>query len=176
MVRSREYDGPFRYIIIDFVGPQRPHTPRGNEYMFSAVCAWSGWYWSVPCADDTSETAATCLAERVLFDLVGVLAMLGSDRAQAFVAGVVEVLGQRFGMSQVLGSAFHPVAQGAVERPHRTCKDVCKSFMHEYDNNLDSLACIFQWTVRTTLKEFNGKSTPCEIVIGLSQDSFWIHV
>ena len=34
LVRSREYDGPFRYIIIDFVGPQRPHTPRGNEYMF----------------------------------------------------------------------------------------------------------------------------------------------
>ena len=111
--------------------------------------------------------AATCLAERVIFDFAGIPAMLGSDRAQAFVAGVVEVLAQRFGMSQVLGSAFHPEAQGAVERPHRTYKDICKSFMREFNNNWDSLACIFQWTVRTTLKEFNGKCTPYEIITGL---------
>eukprot|EP00974_Lingulodinium_polyedra_P110186 10657897-Lingulodinium_polyedra.AAC.1 len=28
--RSREYDGPFRYLVIDFVGPQRPASRAGN--------------------------------------------------------------------------------------------------------------------------------------------------
>ena len=36
-VRSREYDGPFRYLIIYFVGPQRPPTARGNVYMLKHV-------------------------------------------------------------------------------------------------------------------------------------------
>ena len=45
--RSREYDGPFRYLIIDFVGPMNPKSARGHEFMFTCACAWSGWYWVV---------------------------------------------------------------------------------------------------------------------------------
>ena len=55
--RSRDYDGPFRILVIDFVGPQRPITPRGNEYLFTCACGFSGWFWSIPTPKDDAETA-----------------------------------------------------------------------------------------------------------------------
>ena len=48
-MRSRESDGPFRVLIMDFIGPQKPATPRGNEYCFTCACVFSGWYWCIPC-------------------------------------------------------------------------------------------------------------------------------
>ena len=30
--RSREYDGPFRYLMMDFVGPVTPETARGTRH------------------------------------------------------------------------------------------------------------------------------------------------
>ena len=67
--RSRDYDGPFRYLVIDYVGPMQPTTPRNNRYMFTCACAWSGWYWAFPTEDDTSETAARYLFYNVMCDL-----------------------------------------------------------------------------------------------------------
>ena len=69
--RSREYDGPFRYLTMDFAGPMQPQSDRGHKYMFTTTCPWSGWYWAFPCEDDTSETAANMLLYRVMCDIAG---------------------------------------------------------------------------------------------------------
>ena len=164
--RSRDFDGPFRYLVIDFVGPQRPASRAGNEYMFTCACGFSGWYWSIPTPNDTSETAARVLAERVMFDVAGVPVMLGSDRARAFVHSVIADLASVFGILQVLGTAYHPEAQSPVERPHREYKAMCRAYMREFQD-WDRIAPIFQWTVRTTAKVFNANYTPYEVVLGL---------
>ena len=70
-------------------------------------------------------------------------------------------------MSRVLGSACHPQAQGAAERPHRTYRSLCRSFIADFSGEWDTLAALFAWTVRTTAKEFNGQYTPYEIVLGM---------
>ena len=112
--RSRDYDGPFRFLIIDFVGPIRPPTARGFQYLFTCTCAFSGWYWAIPTVNSDAEDAAQALAERVIFDLAGVPVYLSSDNGRAFVKKVIATLATRFGMSRVLGSAFHPQSQGVV--------------------------------------------------------------
>ena len=83
--RSREYDGPFRYLIIDFVGPIVPMSRGGNKYIFTAVCPFSGWYWAVACVEHDSKTAARILFMNVICDLAGCPPMLGSDRAPSFL-------------------------------------------------------------------------------------------
>ena len=35
--RTREYDGPFRYLVIDYVGPMMPESKRGRKYMFTVL-------------------------------------------------------------------------------------------------------------------------------------------
>ena len=41
-MRSRESDGPFCVLVIDFVGPQSPATKGGNKCMFMCVCVFQG--------------------------------------------------------------------------------------------------------------------------------------
>lgn len=168
--RAREYDGPFRFLIIDFVGPIHPPSARGHKYMFTATCHWSGWYWAIPCEGNSSLIAATLLFYRVICDFAGYPMCLGSDRAPEFVSGVVQALAEKFGIEQVIGTAYHPQSQSPVERPHREYKAMCKAFMADVQN-WDVVAPIFQWTVRTTAKFFSGCFTPYEIVTGLKPRS-----
>jgi len=43
---------------------------------------------------------------------------------------------------------------------------LCKTFMTEF-KNWDLIASIFQWTIRSTAKVFNGSYSPYEVVTGL---------
>jgi len=165
-LRSREYDGPFRYLIIDFVGPMNPPSARGNRYLFTCVCAWSGWYWAIAVTTDDSATAARCLFYYVMCDLAGYPTFIGSDRAKAFTDGVIQELITFFGITHVLGSAYHPQSQSAVERPHREYNAMCKTFMSD-TKDWDLVAPVFVWTVRTTAKIFNGMYTPYETITGM---------
>ena len=110
--------------------------------MFTCACAWSGWYWAFPTTDDTSETAAFCLFYYVICDLAGYPAFLGSDRAKAFIEGCIKALLELFGVTHVVGSAYHPQSQSSVERLHREYNMLCKTFMGECED-WDRVAYIF---------------------------------
>ena len=168
--RSREYDGPFRYLLIDFVGPITPPSARGHRFMFTCCCAWSGWYWAFPTKDSSQETAAHYLFHYVICDLAGYPVCLGSDGAWSFVTGVVQSLIKLFNVVHIIGSAYHPQSQGAVERPHREYNKICKSFMAEY-SDWDLVVSIFVWSIRTSTKLYNGTYTPYEIVTGMKPRS-----
>ena len=168
--RSREYDGPFRYLIIDFIGPMNPPSARGYKYMFTCACGWSGWYWAVPCMEESSEVAAFCLFYFVICDIAGYPTFIGSDRAKAFTDGVLQRLIEYFGITHVLGSAYHPQSQSPVERPHREYNAMCKTFMND-NRDWDLVAMIFVWTIRTTAKLFNGMFTPYETITGMKPRS-----
>ena len=138
--------------------------------MFTCACAWSGWYWAIPCEANDANTAAHCLFYHVMCDLAGYPACLGNDRDRAFVESVVKALVNFFGVEQVIGTAYHPQSQSAVERPHREYNSLCKTFMHEFAD-WDLVVYIFVWTIRTTCKLFNGMYTPYEIITGLKPRS-----
>ena len=168
--RSRDYDGPFRYLIIDFVGPMSPPSKNNHVYMFTCACAWSGWYWAIPCVGNDSQTAAHCLFYHVMCDLAGYPACLGSDRDKAFVEGVVQHLVNFFGIVHVIGTAYHPQSQSPVERPHREYNALCKTFMTDF-SEWEVMVYIFVWVIRTTCKLFNGSYTPYEVITGMKPRS-----
>ena len=101
-----------------------------------------------------------------MFDLKGVQTVLNTDRAKAFVGGVIKCLNGTFGIRQVSGSILHSQSLSPVERPHREYKTITKQFMIEFDRRWDVIAPLFQWTVRTSCKVLNGHYTPYEIVTG----------
>jgi hypothetical protein len=124
----------------------------------------------MPTLDQESLTAAVMLFNYVMCDIAGTPMVLGSDRGKAFVESVVRCLAERFGIAQVLGSAYNPQAQSTVERPHRTYNMMCKTFMNS-TRDWDLVAPIFQWTVRTTAKIYNGHYSPYEIITGMKPRS-----
>ena len=106
-----------------------------------------------PAQDDTSATAAHYLFHNVICDLAGYPAAIGSDQGQAFVHGVVQSLIKLFGVNHVIGTAYHPQAQSAVERPHRGYNKICQIFMTD-TRDWDLMVPIFVWTIRTSTKLF----------------------
>jgi hypothetical protein len=144
-----------------------PATERGNVYMFTTACGFSGWYWAIPVPDDTGATAAKVFAERVMCDLAGTCAIVCSDRARAFTDGMFKELARAFGIHQVLGMAYHPESQVPAERPHREYNKICKLFMDEWGKDWDTIACWFQWSIRTTAKVFSKTFTPYETLLGI---------
>jgi len=95
---------------------------------------------------------------------------LGSDGGWSFVAGVVQSLVKLFDITHIIGSAYHPQSQGAVERPHREYNKICKTFMEEYPA-WDLVVSIFVWSIRTSAKLYNAQYTPYEIITGLKPRS-----
>ena len=108
---------------------------------------------------DTSETAAGCIFYYVMLDLAGFPMIIGSDRGQAFVESVVKDMLSVFNVTQILGTAYHPQAQGAVESPHREYNKLCRSFM-EGTQDWDRMCYIFVWTIRTSANLFNSTHCP----------------
>ena len=102
-----------------------------------------------------------------MLDLAGVPVIICSDRARAFIEGVLAHVESTFGISSILGSALHPQSQGAVERPHRVYKSLCIEFMKEFSEQWDAIAPHFVWVVRTSSKVYNGRYTPYEIITGM---------
>ena len=78
---------------------------------------------------DMGQEATEILAERVTFDLTGILALLGSERARAFVDGVIKRLKERFGTQKVAGSTMHQQSRSPGERLHRGYKTVTGQVM-----------------------------------------------
>jgi hypothetical protein len=63
--RSREYDGPFRFLVLYFVGPMRSEIPKGCKRMFT--CAFR----VAPTFSDDSAIAADVSRNRVICDIAG---------------------------------------------------------------------------------------------------------
>ncbi len=93
--------------------------------------------------------------------------MLGSDRGEACVDGVVRCLAERFGVPHVLGKTYNPRAQSSVERPHREYNMFCKALINKV-RGWDMVALIFQWTVTTSARIYNSHYfSPYEIIAGM---------
>ena len=63
--------------------------------------------------------------------MAGNPASICSDRGEAFVDCVIQQLVEFFGITHVIGSAYHPQSQGAVERMHREYNFLRKAFMND---------------------------------------------
>ena len=95
---------------------------------------------------------------------------LGSDRDKSFTESVVKALAETFGITQVIGTAYNPKAQSAVERPHKEYNVMCRTFMQS-DTDWDMLSHLFVWAIRTSSKLFNGMYSPYEVITGLTPRS-----
>ena len=138
--------------------------------MFTCCCAWSGWYWAFPTKDSSQETAAQCLFHNVICDIAGYPVCLGSDGGWSFVAGVAQSFVKLFDINHIIGTAYHPQSQSAVERPHREYNKICKTFMTEY-SEWDLVVSIFAWSSRSSSKVSSSTYTPYEIITGLKPRS-----
>lgn len=110
---------------VDLVGPL-PVAEGGLTYLFTIIDRTSRWLEAVP----LSEMSATACVDAFVTTWVarfGVPHTLTSDRGTQFSSATWTNLCHKLGIRHVMTTAYHPQANGLVERAHRQIKDALRA-------------------------------------------------
>ena len=108
---------------IDLVGPLP--TSQGCTYLLTCVDRFTRWPEAIPISDSTADTAAQAFVNGWV-SRFGVPSTITTDRGQQFESNLWKQLMCLLGTKRIRTTAYHPIANGLVERFHRHLKGALK--------------------------------------------------
>lgn len=154
-------DRRFGSLHVDIVGPLPPS--EGMSYLFTVVDRFSRWPEVIPMPNATAETCARVFLRHWIARF-GVPSDLTSDRGPQFTSKLWTELHTLLGISASTTTAYHPQANGMVERFHRQLKASLKSRLSSSPNWMDQLPLVLIG-IRTAWRE-DLNCSPAELVFG----------
>jgi Integrase core domain len=115
----------FSHIHVDLVGPL-PVSAEGYAYLFTVIDCSTRWLEAVPIKNMEARTCADALVDTWI-SRFGVPAVITSDRGTQFCSASWKVLCSTLKIQHITTTAFHPQANGMIERAHRQLKDALRS-------------------------------------------------
>ena len=155
-VPSRRFD----HINVDIVGPLP--ISQGFCYLLTIVDRFTRWPEAIPMKDTCAKTCAQALASHWI-SRFGVPSEMSSDRGSQFTSVLWKSIAQLLGVHHNRTTAYHPQANGLVERFHRHLKSALRTRLCD-SNWVDELPWVLLG-IRTAPKEDLGTSS-AELVYG----------
>ena len=141
-------DARFDHVHVDLVGPLPPSN--GYTYLLTCVDRFTRWPEAFPLVDITAETAAATFVHGWI-SRFGVPSVITTDQGRQFESSLWSQLMKLLGTKRIRTTAYHPIANGLVERFHRQLKAALKA-QPNADNWVDHLPMVLLG-IRTALKE-----------------------
>ncbi len=109
-------------VHMDIVGPL-PVTPgECMRYLLTCMDRFSGWVQAFPLDNCTGPSVAVAFLNGWIFQF-GKPEKVLSDRGSNFVGEIMGLLARIIGYQPLCTTAYHPEANGKLERFHRTLKE-----------------------------------------------------
>ena len=149
----------FQHIHIDLIDLPLSH---GFSHALTIVDRFTRWPEAIPVADTTTSTLCSALIYHWV-SRFGPPLLMTSDRGAQFTSALWSQMSEFLGIRLSATTAYHPQANGLVERMHRRLKEALKTRLtgpHWFEQ--------LPWVLlglRTTVKEDLGCS-PAELVFG----------
>ena len=153
---------PFTHVMIDCVGPL-PKTKKGNEYLLTILDMASRFPEATPLRNIKTPTIVEALT--LFFTRYGLPREVQSDRGSNFTSSLFQAVVHELGITQVTSSAYHPESQGAIERFHRSLKDMVRAYSVEFPTEWDVAMPFLMFAARDSVCESTG-FTPFQLVYG----------
>ena len=151
-------DARFQHVHVDLVGPLPPS--RGAIYLLTCIDRFSRWAEAVPLPNCSSETTARAFLERWVASY-GCPIVVTTDRGSHFEGAFASLL-NLIGCRHARTTAYHPAANGLIERFHRQLKTSLKAHANpEWQEVLPLVLLGIRSTVKVDLH-----STPAELAYG----------
>ena len=125
-LQSIEANKPWDHIQIDLIGPL-PISTEGYEYILTVVDILTSYTVLRPLKNRDMESIVRAMW--IIFCEYGTVKILQSDNGPEFVNSVMEQLTQLYGIDHRLITAYHPRANGKVERRNKEVSRGLKKYM-----------------------------------------------
>lgn len=148
----------FDKVHVDIVGPL-PETKDG-KYLLTMIDRYSRWVEFVPIHDQTADTVARTFI-REWISRYGVPNCVTTDRGTQFTSDLHAELLRLMGAEHITTTAYHPQANGIIERTHRRLKEALKC----HGGNWSDALPIVLLGLRSTCRN-DYPYSPAEVMFG----------
>ncbi|CAH8508541.1 unnamed protein product [Dicrocoelium dendriticum] len=153
-------DARFKHVHLDLVGPLPPSN--GFQYLLTCVDRFTRWPHAVPLRDISTETVSRTFVETWI-SVFGTPATITTDRGPQFNSALFRDLNRLLGCCHLRTTAYHPAANGLVERFHRQLKAAITA--SQSSTHWSEQLPVILLGIRNTVKEDLG-CCPAELVFG----------
>ena len=154
-------DRRFSHLNLDLV--MLP-VSNGFSVLLTAVDRFTRWPIAIPMKDAAADTVADAFAHGWVASY-GVPSSITTDRGAQFSSAIWQQLTTTWGIKSHFTTAYHPAANGLVERFHRRLKEALVAMGNDTPNEWYwRLPCVLL-AIRTTLKP-DVNASPADLVYG----------
>lgn len=155
MVISTTASEPFERVFIDVVGPLT-RTYQGNVYILTLQCDLTKFSVATPMTNKEANTVAYHFVTSFVC-IHGMPQNLISDQGTEFLNKIFSETCKLIGVKRINTSPYHPQANGALERSHRTLGEYLRHYVDADQQNWDTYIPYAMFTYNSSEHQSTGK-------------------